>query len=140
MQWERPGFDPWVGKTPWRREQLPPAVFWPGEFHSIGSQSQLLSNFLFLRQGKIPHIGQKMALLAHRQARFFSALIYAAIKMAESLHCSLETSTTLFMAISQYKVLLVLKTRKIKKKKRGDSLKKRSQNWIDRIKNGWNDD
>ena len=64
-----------------------------------------------------------MALLAHRQARFFSALIYAAIKMAESLHCSPETSTTLFMAISQYKVLLVLKTRKIKEKK-GDSLKK----------------
>ena len=25
--------DPWVGKIPWRRERLPPPVFWPGEFH-----------------------------------------------------------------------------------------------------------
>ena len=29
----RPGFDPWVGKIPWRREGLPTPVFWPGEFH-----------------------------------------------------------------------------------------------------------
>ena len=29
----RPVFDPWVGKIPWRREQLPTPVFWPGEFH-----------------------------------------------------------------------------------------------------------
>ena len=26
------GFDPWVGKIPWRMEQLPTPVFWPGEF------------------------------------------------------------------------------------------------------------
>ena len=24
------GFDPWVGKIPWRRERLPAPVFWPG--------------------------------------------------------------------------------------------------------------
>ena len=37
----RPGFDPWVGKIPWRRERLPTPVFWPREFHglySMGSQ------------------------------------------------------------------------------------------------------
>ena len=28
----RPGFDPWVGKIPWRRERLPTPVFWPREF------------------------------------------------------------------------------------------------------------
>ena len=28
----RSGFDPWVGKMPWRREQLPTPVFLPGEF------------------------------------------------------------------------------------------------------------
>ena len=28
-----PGFDPWVGKIPWRRERLPTPVFWPGGFH-----------------------------------------------------------------------------------------------------------
>ena len=29
--------DPWVGRFPWRREQLPNAVFWPGEFHTLYS-------------------------------------------------------------------------------------------------------
>ena len=33
LQWGRPGFDPWVGKIPWGREQLPIPVFWLGEFH-----------------------------------------------------------------------------------------------------------
>ena len=27
--------NPWVGKIPWRREQLPTPVFWPGEFHGL---------------------------------------------------------------------------------------------------------
>ena len=31
-QCRRPGFDPWIGKIPWRREKLPTPVFWPGEF------------------------------------------------------------------------------------------------------------
>ena len=33
LQCGRPGFDPWLGKTPWRREWLPTAGFLPGEFH-----------------------------------------------------------------------------------------------------------
>ena len=33
LQCGRPGFNPWVGKIPWRRERLPTPVFWPGEFH-----------------------------------------------------------------------------------------------------------
>ena len=33
----RPGFDPWVGKIPLRRGQLPTPVFWPGEFHGLYS-------------------------------------------------------------------------------------------------------
>ena len=33
----KPGFDPWVGKFPWRREWLPPPVFLPGE--SYGERS-----------------------------------------------------------------------------------------------------
>ena len=33
LQCRRPGFDPWVGKIPWRRERLPTLVFLPGEFH-----------------------------------------------------------------------------------------------------------
>ena len=30
---ERPLFDPWVGKIPWRRRWQPTPVFLPGEFH-----------------------------------------------------------------------------------------------------------
>ena len=37
LQCGRPGFDPWVGKIPWRRERLPTPVFWPGEFHGLYS-------------------------------------------------------------------------------------------------------
>ena len=29
----RLGFDPWVGKIPWRREWHPTPVLLPGEFH-----------------------------------------------------------------------------------------------------------
>ena len=32
LQCGRPGFSPWVGKIPWRRQRLPTLVFWPGEF------------------------------------------------------------------------------------------------------------
>ena len=30
---KRPGFDPWVGKIPWRKEWQSTPVFWPGQFH-----------------------------------------------------------------------------------------------------------
>ena len=33
----RPGFNPWVGKVPWRRERLPNPVFSPAEFHGLYS-------------------------------------------------------------------------------------------------------
>ena len=33
LQYRRPGFDPWVGKIPRRREWQPTPVFLPGEFH-----------------------------------------------------------------------------------------------------------
>ena len=37
MQCGRPGFNPWVGTIPQRRERLPSPVFWPGEFHGLYS-------------------------------------------------------------------------------------------------------
>ena len=37
LQCGRPRFDPWIGKIPWRRERLPTAVFWPGEFQGLYS-------------------------------------------------------------------------------------------------------
>ena len=30
-------FNPWGGKTPWRREQLPTPVFWPREYYGLYS-------------------------------------------------------------------------------------------------------
>ena len=32
-------FNPWVGKTPWRREGLPTPVFWPDELHGLYSHN-----------------------------------------------------------------------------------------------------
>ena len=32
-----PGFNPWVGKIPWRRKRLLTPVFWPGESHGLYS-------------------------------------------------------------------------------------------------------
>ena len=32
-----PGFIPWVGKIPWKRERLPIPVFWPREFNGLHS-------------------------------------------------------------------------------------------------------
>ena len=36
---KRCGFDPWVGKIPWRRAWQPTPVFLPGESHRQGSFS-----------------------------------------------------------------------------------------------------
>ena len=44
----KPGFDPWVGKIPWRRERLPTPVFWPEEFHGVPKSRSWLSDFHFL--------------------------------------------------------------------------------------------
>ena len=41
LQCRRPGFDPWVGKIPWRRERPPTPVLWPGEFHGLYSPQGL---------------------------------------------------------------------------------------------------
>ena len=35
LQYGRPGFNPQVGKIPWRRERLPTPVFCPREFHGL---------------------------------------------------------------------------------------------------------
>ena len=30
---QKPGWDPWIGKIPWRRKRQPTPVFLPGKFH-----------------------------------------------------------------------------------------------------------
>ena len=37
LQSGRSGFDPWIGKIPWKRERLPTPALWPGEFHGLYS-------------------------------------------------------------------------------------------------------
>ena len=56
LQCRRPGFDPWVGKIPWRRERLPTPVFWPGEFHGVCytrtcTHIQTLKGFVYSKAG-----------------------------------------------------------------------------------------
>ena len=34
----RPGYDPWVGKIPWRRGRLPTLVFWPRKIPETKNQ------------------------------------------------------------------------------------------------------
>ena len=56
LQCGRPGFDPWVGKIPQRREWLPTPVFWPGEFHGLQSlwgrkELDMTVTFTFLPRG-----------------------------------------------------------------------------------------
>ena len=36
-QFGRPGFNPWVGKIPWRRKPKANPAFWPREFHGLCS-------------------------------------------------------------------------------------------------------
>ena len=36
-QCRRPGFSPWVGKIPWKRERQTTPVLWPGEIHGLYS-------------------------------------------------------------------------------------------------------
>ena len=36
-QCRRPRFDPWVGKSPWRRKWQPIPVLLPGKFHGLRS-------------------------------------------------------------------------------------------------------
>ena len=47
LQSRRPGFDPWVGMIPWRRERLPTPVLWPGEFHGLVKSRTQVNNFHF---------------------------------------------------------------------------------------------
>ena len=50
----RSGFDPWVGKIPWRREWLPTPVFLPGEFH--GQRSLAGTVHAVAESGSMEHL------------------------------------------------------------------------------------
>ena len=57
LQSRRPGFDPWIGKIPWRMERLPTPVFWPGEFNGLVhgvSKSQTQLSYFYLHFQLLP--------------------------------------------------------------------------------------
>ena len=57
LECRRPGFDPWAGRIPWRRERLPTPVFLPGNsmdrgawwatVHGVPKSPTQLSNLTF---------------------------------------------------------------------------------------------
>ena len=72
MQCGTPGFNPWVGKIPWRRKWQPIPVFLPGESHGLSSpwnspgQNTGMGS-LSLLQGIFPTQGSNSGLLHCRQ-------------------------------------------------------------------------
>ena len=42
LQWRRPGFDPWIGKIPWRRKWRPTPVFLPGKSHGQKNLAEVM--------------------------------------------------------------------------------------------------
>ena len=72
LQCRRPGFDPWIGKIPWRREGLPTPVFWPGEFQGLYSpwsckesdMAERLSLQIYVSCHSWPFSGQPPSLLS----------------------------------------------------------------------------
>ena len=54
--------DPWVGKTPWRRERLPTPVFWPGEFRGLSRASlvaQMVKNLPATQETQVRSLGRE---------------------------------------------------------------------------------
>ena len=54
----RPGFNPWVGEIPWRRDRLPTPVFWPEEFHGLyspwgGKESDMTEQFSHIKKNEV---------------------------------------------------------------------------------------
>jgi len=70
LQFREPGFDPWVGKTLWRRKWQHTPVFLPGKSHGqkrlvgcspwgrkeLGTTGQLTLTYLVKLVGKIFHL------------------------------------------------------------------------------------
>ena len=64
----RAGFDPWVGKIPWRRERLPTPVFWPREFYGV-TKSRILEWATFTFTWSTLGVSQVAPLVKNRPAR-----------------------------------------------------------------------
>ena len=94
QQCRRPGFNPWVGKIPWRRERLPTPVFWPGESHGLHSPGGCKeSDTTYRLSGSfIPPPGRVIASFAARDAAGLDTVVYFAYRLGEAFNLLSETS------------------------------------------------
>ena len=64
LQCSRPGFDPWVGKIPWRRERLLSPVLWPREIQELyspwGCKESDTTERLSLTHSLTQHLGESI--------------------------------------------------------------------------------
>ena len=97
------GFDPRVGKIPWRRERLPTPVFWLGEFHGLyspwGHKESDTTEWLHFLLWFIT--GYRIQLpVPYRQTLLFIHPIYNSVHLlspnSQSLPCCLPAASSLF--------------------------------------------
>ena len=67
----RCGFDPWVGKIPWRRNWQPVPVFLPGKFHGQRSPAGLQ---------KVHGVAKELDMAEHARTRYFRAVHVSAYR------------------------------------------------------------
>ena len=60
LQCRRPGFSPWVGKIPWRRKQLPTAIFLSGESPWTEEPDRATVHGIAKSQTRLKHIGYNL--------------------------------------------------------------------------------
>ena len=106
-QCRRPGFYPWVGKIPWRREWPPTPVFWPGEFHRLSPwgckesdtterlsfhfqkhnnrERVYLNTCICLLVWKADHVSKRGSDLSHHLTPFAMLLFSVSSKMADGI-------------------------------------------------------
>ena len=88
LQCRRPGFDPWVGKIPWRRERPPTPVFSPGEFyglysHGVTKSQMLLRDFHFTSSISTQSFSSYVQIPAQSSPLYISSYLEDALDEAE---------------------------------------------------------
>ena len=104
LQCGRPGFSPWVGQIPWRRERLPTPVFWPGEFHgqrSLAGYSPWGLKELEMTERLWLSLYGRTLLFIHSKYHSLHRLIPDSQSTPPLAH-SLLATTSLFMSVSLF--------------------------------------
>ena len=91
------GFNPWVGKIPWRRQRLPTPVFWPREFQGLysswGHKGLDTAEWLSLSFSK------KDSLLKHFNYPLFYFIFQNFFMLSHMSHLSLFISLTVLSVL-----------------------------------------